>query len=174
MVLGALPERGAGWTRCLHLRKQIRALLVATFRLVAHDQGVNAMHFGPRKQQHSQRVCQLCTKNCIDYERHVFECPAQAFAELRAQYPLLPSLPSYHSTPDPDTTTQQCMELEKEQQWPELADYQIKHFALLQRFRSLRGIKCIQTTCRLKLDQPERMLECCVAAVQLQMPCWND
>jgi hypothetical protein len=75
-----LPERGAGWIRCVHLRKQ----------------GVNAMRFGPSKQQRSQRVCQLCTMNCVDDEYHVFECPAQAFADLRAQYPLLSSLP--HTT----------------------------------------------------------------------------
>jgi hypothetical protein len=83
-----MPARGAGWIRCVHLCKQIRAL--ATFRLGAHDLGLNAMRFGPRKRQRSQRVCQLCTLNCVDDERHVFECPAQAFADLRAQYPLLP------------------------------------------------------------------------------------
>jgi hypothetical protein len=126
-----LPERGAGWIRCVHLRKQIRAL--ATFRLGAHDLGVNAMRFGPRKQQRNQRVCQLCTMNCVDDEYHVFECPAQAFADLRAQYPLLSSLPSYHTTPVPDTAMRQCMELEREQQWLELADYLIKHFALRRR-----------------------------------------
>jgi hypothetical protein len=69
--------------RCVHLRKQIRAL--ATFRLGAHDLDVNAMRFGPHKQQRRQRVCQLCTMTCVDDECHVFECPAQAFALLRAQ-----------------------------------------------------------------------------------------
>jgi hypothetical protein len=43
------------------------------------------------------------------------------------------SLPSYLSTPVPDTAMRQCMELEREQQWLELADYLIKHFALRRR-----------------------------------------
>jgi hypothetical protein len=65
--------------------------------------------------------------------RDVFDWPAQAFAELRAQYTLLLSLPSYHSTPDPDTAMRQSMELKYEQQWLDLADYLIKQFALQRR-----------------------------------------
>jgi hypothetical protein len=126
---GEVPERGVGWVRCVHLRKQIRAL--AAFRLGTHDLGVNAMRFGPRKKQRNQRLCQCCTMGFVDDERHVFECPA--FAELRAQYPLLPSPPPYQGTPDPDTTMRQCMAVDGEQRWLALSDYLVKHFAMRRR-----------------------------------------
>ena len=126
---GEVPERGAGWLRCIHMRKQIRAL--ATFRLGTHDLAINAMRFGSRKKQRNQRLCQCCSSACVDDERHVFECTA--FAELRAQYPLLPSPPPYQGTPDPDAAMRRCMELESEQQWLALADYLIKHMAMRRR-----------------------------------------
>lgn len=124
-----VPDRGAGWVHCVHLRKQIRAL--AVFRLGAHDLGINSMRFGPRKKQRSQRLCRCCTLGCVDDEYHVFECPA--FAELRSQYPLLPSPPPYRDVPDPDAAMRQCMELEDERRWLALADYLIKHTTLRRR-----------------------------------------
>ncbi len=125
-----MTDRGAGWVRCVHMRKQIRAL--ATFRLGTHDLDVNAMRFGPRKTQRNQRLCRCCDRGCVDDERHVFECPA--FAALRVQHPLLPTPPPYQGTPDPDAAMRRSMELEEdEKRWRALADYLIKHMALRRR-----------------------------------------
>jgi hypothetical protein len=116
-----VPEQGAGWLRFLNTRKQIKTM--AAFRLGTHELGVNAMRFGPNKAERKQRVCKCCDKNVVDDERHVFECAE--FATLRAQHPLLPSLPL---ATDPDATMRTAMDMDADgKRWRALADYLIKH-----------------------------------------------
>jgi hypothetical protein len=63
------------------------------------------------------------TENVVDDERHVFECAE--FATLRAQHPLLPSLPL---ATDPDATMRTAMDMDADgKRWRALTDYLIKH-----------------------------------------------
>ncbi len=93
--------------------------------LGTHELGVNAMRFGPSKVERKQRVCKCCDKNVVDDERHVFECAE--LATLRAQHPLLSSLPI---ATDPDATMRTAIDMDADgKRWRALADYLIKHKA---------------------------------------------